>query len=348
VSAFLSALLPLPSAAQTSKNPAAGARTFHADSFWVRTWTRGGSAEDDLVIEPRAIVATTRTVSVLDLGSREIVAFDYATGKTLFTKRATGSGPGEFKRPVMLFGASSSFGVLDLETARLSMYSDRGALIWDTPIADAFDVEGGCVRAGAALLLKTSGTTNALRVVDSSGRITRRLSLPRAGSPRPATSFATSARVVGPLAQDRCAIVPIFGSAWYSVDAVGTLRAHRYVDAGADADITVSTKVLESQGRDEVRKETQVSKVVPVANGAVGRGDTVIVSVDPTPRRPYPVLDYYLLPQGRYLYSRKLPTFFAALAMGPDGTLFGTTIGTEYSQVIAFKPSRTPSAPRKK
>ena len=88
-----------------------------------------------------------------------------------------------------------------------------------------------------------------------------------------------------------------------------------------------------------MRKETQTSAVSPIARGALHIGDTVVVQAGATKRSAHRLLDYYLISNGRYLYSRTLPVAFTALAVGPDGTFYGAVIGDEVSWVLALRPT---------
>jgi len=322
-------------------------RTFRADSFWVQRWSRGGETEDELLIEPRGIAVARGTVTVLDLGTREVLAMHASTGKSLFTMQARGAGPGEFKRPALLLRAADQFGVLDHETARLSMFTARGALAWDAPVENAFDVEAGCVLPGARVLLKSGGFEKSLVLADSAGNVLGRYSLRRTDPAVVPPPFIESAHMSGPINGDRCAIVPIFGASWYAIDARGAVTAHRYIEPGDAPVVRVSTTVLEKDGRDEIRRATQTTNAIPIARGALHRGDTLIVLGGTSRGEAGRVLDYYVLPSGRYVYSRRLPLSYTSLTVAPDGMFYGTFIGPDWSMVTAFEPSRR-APPRKK
>ncbi len=320
------------------------ARRFLADSFWVRLWRRGGKDEPELFVEPRHLTTFGNLVAVLDLGTREVIAFDRDSGRTQFTMTARGEGPGEFKRPALLVSDGASFGVIDHATSRLSMYDTRGTMHWDAPLPDAVNVESACLLSHARVLMKFSGIEKGIRLVDSTGRTIAQRPLAGYDRDHPPPSFATSARLSGPLAGDRCALVPSYGRTWYSINAVGTMMAHPYIEPGAEAVVRVATNTLDKNWRSEVRRETQTSTVSPIARGALHIGDTLIVQAGATHRTPYRLLDYYLMPGGRYLYSRLLPVAFAALAVGANGTFYGAAIDDEVSWIVAFRPTRM--APR--
>lgn len=319
-------------------------RRFQADSFWVRQWRRGGKDEPELFVEPRHLTTFGNLVAVLDLGTREVIAFDRDSGRTQFTMSARGEGPGEFKRPALLVSDGTSFGVIDHATSRLSMYDTRGTMHWDAPLPDAASVESACLLSDARVLMKVAGIEKAIRLVDSTGRTIAQRTLDGYDRDHPPPAFAASARLSGPLAGDRCALVPSFGRTWYTINAEGTMGAHPYIEPGAEAVVRVATNTLDKSWRSEVRRETQTSAVSPIARGALHIGDTLIVQAGATHRTPYRLLDYYLMPGGRYLYSRLLPIAFVALAVGANGTFYGAAIDDEVSWIVAFRPTRV--APR--
>lgn len=340
---------------QATAAPSAGAarppqsrdlRRFRADSFWVRTWLRGGDDEPELFVEPRQLVVAGGMVAILDLGTREIIALKRDSGRTQLTLSARGEGPGEFKRPARLLHLGDDFGVIDDATARLTMFAANGTRLWDAPMPDANVLEAVCMLPGARVLIKRAGFDKAIRIVDSSGRSIAQQTLPISDPKHPPPDFAHTAQLTGPLRDGRCVLTPAFGSTWYVVDASGKLSPHKYIEPGADAFVSVSTKTLEKGMRTEVRRQTQTSTASPIARGAMYIGDTVIVHAGATKRFPYHLLDYYLLPEGQYVYSRRLPVAFVALTIGPDGTFYGTRIGDETSWVMGFRP--TLSAPRRR
>lgn len=338
IGALMLAVIPLvPSRAQQA-SPANG-RRFRADSFWVREWVRGAKDEPDMFVEPRQLIVADGVVGVLDLGTREVIALGTDSGQTRFTLSARGEGPGEFKRPARLLNSASLIGVLDHATSRLTLFNARGVMARDTPLPDASNVESACGFPDGSFMVKVAGVRNALRVVDSVGRTLRQRALPGHDMNRPPPTFATSAYLAGPMSKHRCALVPSYGRWWYTLDARGTTIAHPYVEPGADGVVRVASSALDKSWRGEVRKETQTSAASPIARGALHIGDTVVVQAGGTKRSAHRLLDYYLISNGRYLYSRTLPLAFTALAVGPDGTFYGAVIGEEVSWVVALRPT---------
>ncbi|MEQ1690968.1 MAG: hypothetical protein ABMA00_06770 [Gemmatimonas sp.] len=338
IAALMLTVIPL-ALSRAQQAPPASGRRFRADSSWVRVWVRGAKDEPDLFVEPRQLIVTDSVVAVLDLGTREVIALSTDSGRTRFTLAAKGEGPGEFKRPARLVNTTSLIGVLDHATSRLTMFNARGVMARDTPLPDASNVEGACGFSDGSVLVKVAGVRNALRVVDSVGRTLRQRALPGHDLNRPPPTFATAAHLAGPMSKHRCALVPSYGRWWYTTDARGTTIAHPYVEPGADVVVRVASSALDKSWRGEVRKETQTSAASPIARGALHIGDTVVVQAGATKRSAHRLLDYYLISNGHYLYSRTLPVAFTALAVGPDGTFYGAVIGDEVSWVVALRPT---------
>jgi hypothetical protein len=285
------------------------------------------------------MVVVDDAVVVLDVGTREVSAFDARTGSLRFSMAARGEGPGEFKRPSLLLARGTEFGVVDQATARLTMFSSRGAYLTDTPLTDAIALEGACLMSGGQLVAKVTGFDRALRTLDTSGIIRAQRSLPAPRRTSDNATFVSSAYVAGPAGQAACAIVPRFGSSWYVVAPSAAPIPHPYIEPGTDPSIEPTVKTLEKDWRSEIRTVTEISNIPPIARGALTIGDTLIVQAGATKRSPYLLLDYYHVPTGQYVYSRRLFAVFSALTMGADGAFYGALIGDENSAVVAFRPS---------
>ena len=319
-------------------------RRFHADSFYIREWVRGGTKDPDLLVEPRAIAITDQVVVVLDAGTREVHAFDVMSGAKRFVLKATGEGPGEFKQPMQVAATARHVGVLDAATSRLTVYSDSGRFLWTTRVPDGPVVETMCLLPRGRIRVKYLGAIRAIAMIDSSGNTLSRTSLPVATPLQKAPSFANSAYIADACAGESMAVAPFFGSSWYSIAANGAAKRFPYIEAGQEAVVTTKQRRLERTPKHMTTQTTMTTEVNPIARGAMQRGDTVIVEAGATKAHPYQLLDYYRASDGAYLYSRRLPFTPTALAMAPNGRLFAASIGTETSLVVAL--SSTPLSPR--
>lgn len=319
-------------------------RRFVADSFWTRLWYRGAAKDPDLFTEPREVVVSGDVVVVLDMGLREVSAFDVRTGATRLQLAARGEGPGEFKRPAHLVRVHDGFAILDHVTSRLSAFDLRGRFTWDTPITNAGGAEGMCVRRDGHVIAKMPGARDAIVTFDSTGRTVSRQSLPWPdGGIRTA---GLSAFVAGPDASGHCVLARRFGSEWLVVGATGTLARRPYVSRHPEATVDVKTGAKKRIGNEGTFTRTEFTSNDAGASGVMTVGDTMIVRGGPAEPDGYRLLDYHLLPSGRYLHSRRLPSVFIATAVGADGTFYGTTIGEESGALIAFRPTAVKPASR--
>jgi len=319
-------------------------RRFHADSFYIREWVRGGTKDPDLLVEPRAIAITDQVVVVLDAGTREVHAFDVKSGAKRFVLKATGQGPGEFRQPIQVAATARHVGVLDAATSRLTVYSDSGRFLWTTLVPDGPTVEALCLLPRGRIRVKYLGATGAIALIDSSGKTLTRTSLPVATARQKAPSFANSAYIADACAGDTMAVAPFFGGSWYSLRSNGATKRFPYIEAGEEAVVTTKQRRLERTTEHVTTQTTMTAAVSPIARGAMQRGDTVIIEAGATKIHPHQLLDYYRASDGAYLYSRRLPFTPTALAIAPNGRLFAASIGTETSLVVAL--STTPLSPR--
>ena len=321
-----------------------GVRQFRTDSFFIREWIRGGVKEPDLLVEPREIAVTQSAVVVLDAGTREIHVLDLRDGSKRLVLKATGEGPGEFKRPIHIATTTQLIGVLDQATSRITVFSDSGRYLWTTSVPDGPSVEAICMLPRGRLRVKYLGAVGALATIDSLGRILSRSSLPAAPELQKAPTFANAAYVADGCADGVMSIVPIFGAFWYSIAENGATKRFAYVEAGRDAVITLKKRAVDRSRTVKADQLIQTTEVNAIARGAMQRGDTIIVEAGATNRLPYELIDYYRAKDGKYLYSRHLPFTPSALAITPDGRLIATFIGDETSSIVQL--STTPLSPR--
>ncbi len=338
VLSVVAALVPPTSTLPAQAQPTV--RRFHTDSFYIREWIRGGAKEPDLLVEPREIAVTQRAVIVLDAGTREVHALDLTNGSKRFVLKATGEGPGEFKRPTHIATTAQLVGVLDQATSRVTVYSDSGRYLWTTTVPDGPSVEAMCLLPRGLIRVKYVGALNALATIDSTGRVLSRRSLPVTAALQKAPTFAHSASLADGCAEGAMTIVPSFGASWYRLALGGAIKQFAYVEAGREAVITEKTRTLDKSRTTKADQVIQTTGVDPIARGAMQRGDTIIIEAGATKRLPYEMIDYYRASDGAYLYSRHLPFTPSALAITPDGRIVAAIIGNETSSIIQLSTTK--------
>jgi hypothetical protein len=317
-------------------------RKFTADSFWTFTWTRGYDREEDLFIEPRIITHAAGAVVVVDLGSREVLAFDPATGKSLLRMPARmGSGPGEFKRPYNVIPVHNGFAIADQGNARLSAFDLRGALLWDSPLPEPM-VGGLCVQSARRIVMKRYNSDR-VEARDTSGALIATSKVPWGKNSR--ESLSQGVQVVGPGPNGHCAILREFGGQFALVSPTGSMKTFSYVEQLPEPKVVSSSQVLEKNESGTIRQQTNSTTSRQSGLRGMIRRDTLIVQFGGESTQRLRLLDYYSLLDGRYIHSRVLPGGFVALTIAPDGTFLGTEIGGDNSGLLAMRPSRV--APRK-
>lgn len=330
--------------------PASGqpVRRFAEDSAWRRVWVVGAEKGSETFVEPRAVVASGNAVYVLDLGTRELRGFAQKDGAPRLVLTARGSGPGEFKRPVRLAAIPDGVAVLDEANARLTGFSVRGSPLWDVVVPDAPLVAGICAPDARRVIIAYRRADSAVAVLDTAGRALGRRGV-RWDRPRPMPyAFAHDAMLSdASSSRGHCALVRRFGRQWATVSATGPDLVHPLLE-GSDEPIikTGPERVTKLSTKVQIER-TETSDSKSIARAILVRGDTAIINGGETADSPHRLLDYYHLGTGAYLFSRRLPFLFVALAIGPDGTFYGAVIQESTQALLAFRPERLPTAARK-
>ena len=198
-----------------------------------------------------------------------------------------------------------------------------------------------CAPTAAQLLAKRAGVKNALVLIDSTGKPLATYSVPMK-----LDSFATfpaAARLAGPTS-DGCALVPLFGGRWFAVGTKGVTPFPR-IDPGPEPTLKqADNKLLAREGKNITIARTEKVVESPVARGAMVRGDTLIVRAVATTPPHEEFYDYYHVPSGRYVHSRRPYDRGAAWAIGADGVFYATLITGSEARVWALTPTNTPPA----
>ena len=122
----------------------------------------------------------------------------------------------------------------------------------------------------------------------------------------------------------------------------GKLTPHQYIEAVREPEIEVKRATVERVGTDRIVQETQTFKGTAAAMRAMVVQDTLIVLFSGATNYKYRLLDYYHLPSGRYIHSRKLRAPAVSVATGPNGWFYVAEILDDFSGFFAQRPSMTP------
>jgi outer membrane protein assembly factor BamB len=331
-------------------------RRLPADSIWRRLWAIGVESTSETFVEPRQIVVSNGLVLVLDMGTREVHALDARTGATRFVLKATGEGPGEFRRPAMITATPNGFAIIDHATARLTTYDARGRFRWSTTLTDVFSINGVCIRDGHRIVATLTRRDSSVVEFDSTGRRVAVRSIPWRELVRDAVGFAYFHSTSAASAAGTCVSAPLFGAEWAVIPPTGAPRVFRVVEPGPQPVVVVTKRVLEQTLTKRTVQNNQQSDTPQASRAAMIVGDTVILNASATRTFPNQWLDYFRASTGEYRYSRKLPVIANAIAAGTDGTLYLTHIGEKSSTVVALRPatvaeaqaSKKPQKPQKR
>lgn len=317
------------------------ARSFASDSLWRRVFLVGAEKGSDTFVEPRQLAVSSGVVVVLDMGTREVRGFDASTGKPRFLLKATGSGPGEFKRPSLLVPTPWGFAIVDQSTARLTGYRASGALQWDIVLPDLFSVSDICVDTDGQIHLAYERSDSSIVTLDTAGR--RHPTTHVEWRPRRTNdgSFAHRAFLSKADGHGSCALVRYFGGDWAWVDpSARTASLHSLIERGEEPVVKVTERIRERSLTRVTVEVPETSESLPIARGIALRGDTVIVFGAETKKDKLRLIDYYDRATGRYLVSRRLPMILTTVTIGDDGTFYGLLISENTQALVAFRPER--------
>lgn len=330
-----------PAVARAQSNGAV--RKEAADSIWKKIFVIGGETNSDTFVEPRQLVVTGDVLVVLDAGTREVRGFDAHTGQPRFVLKATGVGPGEFRRPSQLASTPTGFGILDQADARFTTFDRKGTAQWTAVVSNVFSTNGICVQNAVGIGMRVTSTISrhdsSIVAFDSTGKQRAVLTIPWKEYVRGGVEFAYNHHAIVSSPGGDCVVAPMFGSEWAVVPARGAPRVYRYVEPGPQPVVAVNDKVLERTITKVTIQHAQTSDTPQAARFVVSRGDTVIVNAAASKTFPSRWLDYYRLSTGQYLYSRKLPVACVGIAIADDGTFYLSVITSTQQFVVAMRPS---------
>ncbi len=315
-------------------------RSFASDSIWRRVFSVGTEKGSETFVEPRQLVISAGVVVVLDLGTREVRGFDAKSGVPRFVLKATGSGPGEFKRPSMLIRTPWGFAVLDQSTARLTGYRVNGKMHWDIVLPDMFRVSDACVDSAGRVSLAYERADSSIVTMDTAGRRLGTTQVNWLPSRTNVESFAHRAFLSSVDRSGACALVRYFGGDWALVDPIHrTASLHPLIERGEEPIVKVTERIRERTLTSVIVEAPQTSESRPIVRGIAMLADTVVTFGAETKQNALRLIDYYDR-NGRYLHSRRLPILLNALAVGDDGTFYGTMISENTQALVAFRPER--------
>lgn len=124
------------------------------------TWSYVSSLEDTLLLMPGSLVLTKELLLVADRGSKRLIGFRRRDGQLEWIAGREGSGPGEFRQPIVVPDGERSVLVVDFGTRRLSTWDDAGTMSMERDLASIGLVMSTCRVRDSSFLFKVrpSGT----------------------------------------------------------------------------------------------------------------------------------------------------------------------------------------------
>ncbi len=322
---------------------------------WEIVWARGFSVHPDLFIQPRSIVLSGDHVVVLDEGTREITMIDRRSSSLIAGIEATrGSGPGEVRSPSMLSPFPGGVAVYDPGNARVSAFNMSGKLLWDAQVAGT--IEGLCIQGDATFSVVGSNKSK-FQVMDTSGAVISSETLPWIKATEP--GVAQSVKVAGPLPGGECVVTRSFGSQFGVAKPIGrapvnnaraantqknnaptsvAITMHNYIETVAEPVVKKTARELSGDSKEKTTQVVSTTSTAPSAGGVATVGDTAIVRFIGNTGYATFLLDYYHMPDGKYLFSTLLPPGVIALTASGEGIYYATMITETMAGVLAMKP----------
>lgn len=300
-------------------------------SSWGTVWIRGGGA-DTVVLNPYLLTSDGERVFVYDGGRRQVVALAATDGAVLWRVGSEGSGPDEF-RGVRDLKADMGGGVyaLDPRNNRVVHLTADGRVSERIPLDGVGHAEQLAPLAGDRFVLLTMAPDSAFAVLDRTGHVQRRFSLPWSG-------FASLDQLSrqGYLAARNGAWTFGFsvGNGWFTYrDTVAGGYAGQYVEH------TEFPRVVTSAAGETSTK--QLADFNACSGCSIAMSDSVLyVHFGGYSGERRRTLDRYRLRNGDYLGSVRLPR--EATVVEVVGDLVLMLYEDPYPRIAAlrFKPAR--------
>jgi hypothetical protein len=120
----------------------------------TRRWSHVGSLNDTTILTPSTIVVTTNVVAVSDRGPKRLLGLDRDNGSIVWTAGREGSGPGEFREPVLFPDGPGSLLVVDYSLRRLSTWSSEGTRVTERSFGSFGLISGACRVSDSVFVVK--------------------------------------------------------------------------------------------------------------------------------------------------------------------------------------------------
>lgn len=274
---------------------------------WKVTSDPTASRTEAGLVYPYLVAADERQVYVVE-ADQVIVAFNQ-DGHEVWRYGRKGGGPGEFQR-IRDIRVWPHHGILVTDGAlrRLSLVDTGGKLVWEAPLRGMGTPEAAVPASDSSIVLLTAGPGfDTMRILGRDAERIGSIHHPWPGMSRVAY-LAAQYTIAGPNQDGQWVQLFVFGDGWFPFvgdHSTGTLGG--YVEHTEFPAVTVSGD-----------KRSQTTNMVRAPSSGISGGltrDQVVILFGGTSNDQGRVLDYYSFGDGRYAYSRLMPTKAIAIAI---------------------------------
>lgn len=291
--------------------PAATGRTVR-EAGWTTRWQAGGPGQDTVLLFPVGLLtADEEQVYVPDAGGHRVAALRVSDGSLAWTFGRKGSGPGEFLAFLAIeLSPSGEIVVADPQNARLTVLGRDGTYRRAIQIRNVSHIESFCPLPDGGFLVSTgSSEPEPLLLISAAGEVKARYPVPWPSlRGEPGIRRQMYAAAAG---GNGCVLALKMGMGFGVRTPEGTTRVAPYVESLELPPVRVTEGTGPSGGR--VRSEKiGFRQTGPLAAGV--QGDTLVLPFGGRTADASRLVDLYHLPDGRYLFSYRLPRRVIALS----------------------------------
>jgi hypothetical protein len=289
------------------------------------TWA--SALPDSLLVSPAFLAVDATQAYLSDPGARAVHAFDLRTGQRRWTTPIGGE-----TVPRSIAGLrEGGVAIADERSGAVVLLDPTGRERGRVTSPDVHYAASVCELPDRAFLLAGVNHTAGLAVLERTGRVRRAVTLPW-----PDLHEALTASAWLTASRDGCVAALTYGRGFAAFVGDGFARPARYVEY-----FDVPSVVHEvRRARDSVITTTQVAAHRVAATDVAADDSLLAVSFEGETGDRAHVVDYYALPDGRYVESRRLARRALAMTMHGGLTIVLSRTPAGY-ELVAWRAART-------
>lgn len=294
---------------------------------WDTLLHLGGSAEDTMLIYPLRIAATVNGLAVFDVATEQVDYFSL-DGRHRWSFGRKGSGPDEFQgaRDLKVDG-NDRIHVLDPQNLRITVLDTLGQVIRRVPLASVGHAEKMVVLRDGRTILFTLNPEQPLAVIDSTGKLLERLSIPWTGFAR-LNALQSQGMLNFDPGTDRWVFTFTVGNGWFAYEGTEPRLTGAFVEHVPFPGILTSRQGEEQQQR--------LTRPIMAALSAGVRDSLLYVHFGGRTRMSRFAIDVYRLEDGDYIGSYRLPRRASYITVADDRIYI--LANNPYPEILALRP----------